>query len=76
MTGLLLILFLLLIGRIAFVRFRPQRSCRWCEGKGTWHGRRCWRCTGDGHVWRLGARLAHRAHLAAIRAWQEWREGE
>lgn len=63
-------------GRAVFVCIRPQRACRWCEGKRRRGGRRCWRCKGDGHTWRLGARLARKTHLAARNAWLERRYGK
>lgn len=74
---LLFIGFVLLLGRIVLVWFAPERDCRWCDGKGRRlslilrRKKRCWRCKGDGHVWRLGARIVRKAHLAAVNAWRE-----
>ena len=68
MIHLLLIALLALPARAGYVYLFPERTCRWCRGE---RRRRCWRCRGSGHTWRLGARLARRACLAALRAWQE-----
>lgn len=70
MIHLLLLGLLALSGRAAYVYFCPERTCGWCRGE---PGRRrgCWRCGGDGKTWRLGARLARKVHMAAVRAWQE-----
>jgi hypothetical protein len=54
-------------GRLVYVHFRPDRTCRRCKGRG------CRRCHGSGVVFRLGARWAARAHLALLRAISEWR---
>jgi hypothetical protein len=43
------------VARLAYVRVRPFRGCRRCQGRG------CSRCGGSGQVRRLGARLAHKA---------------
>lgn len=66
----LLLVLILLVGRAGFVYFCPERTCRWCRGERK-RRRGCWRCKGDGKTWRLGARLARKAHLAAVQAWQE-----
>jgi hypothetical protein len=68
---LLLAALVVLAGRIVLVYARPQRTCRWCHGERK--RRRCWRCRGDGHVWRLGARIVHKTHIAARNAWLESR---
>jgi hypothetical protein len=68
-----------IVGRIALVWFRPERSCWWCGGKGRrktlllCRVRRCWRCHGSRYTGRLGARLVRKTHLAARNAWLEWR---
>jgi len=68
-----------LAARIAILWLRPERGCRWCDGNGRrltmiLHRKRtCWRCKGDGHVWRLGARTVRKGHLAAVDAYREWR---
>lgn len=64
----------LVIGRIVLLWVSPQRADRWCKGTGTWHGMRCWRCKGDGHTWRWGARLLRKAHLASVQVYRDWRE--
>jgi len=71
LTGLAVI-----AGRIVLVWWRPERSCRWCKGKGrrkTLLLRRCRRCRGSRYTGRLGARLVRKTHLAARNAWLEWR---
>jgi hypothetical protein len=76
---LLFIAFLLIVGRVALVYLSPERDCRWCDGKGRrlslilHRKRKCWRCKGDGHVWRLGARTVRKARMAAVDAYREWR---
>jgi len=69
-------LLLLAAGRVVLVWFRPERACRWCGGGGGRGrlGRRCWRCKGGGRTWRWGARMLRKAHLAAVKTWQERRE--
>jgi hypothetical protein len=70
----------LLAGRIVLLYLRPERDCRWCGGKGRRltlilrRKRACWRCKDDGHVWRLGARTVRKGHLAAVDAWNQWRD--
>ena len=59
------------IGRAVFVYVSPRRTCPWCAGERKRF--RCLRCKGRGEVWRPGARLARRAHVAAVRAWRERR---
>jgi hypothetical protein len=63
----------LLVARIGLVWIRPERGCRWCggTGKSRLFSGRCWRCDGDGHVWRLGAGLVRRVHIAGRNAWLE-----
>ena len=77
-TGLLFLILLLIVGRLALVYVRPERDCRWCggDGKSRLFSGRCRRCRGDGRVWRFGARLVRKAHLAAVRAWQERGDGQ
>lgn len=70
--GLLLGL-VLLTGRGAYVWISPRRSCRWCHGERE-RRRGCWRCKGDGEMWRLGAQTMRKAHIAMLTAWQEWRD--
>lgn len=76
---LLLAALLWLAGRIVLVWWRPERSCRWCGGRGSrktlilGRKRRCWRCNGSRYTGRYGARLVREAHLAIRRAWVEWR---
>lgn len=70
----------LVTGRIVLLYLWPERDCRWCDGKGRRlslflrRKKHCWRCKGDGHVWRLGAHIVRKGHLAAVDAWNEWRD--
>jgi len=57
----------------------PWRPCWWCEGTGLSrssnkrrHGT-CWRCHGNKHVQRLGARTVHRLAWAIRGEWSRSR---
>ena len=64
------IILLAVAGRAAFVYFRPERECRWCQAFARLH-LRCRRCKGSKRTWRLGARHVHKVKLSLRQAWEE-----
>lgn len=77
MENLILIAFLLLIGRIALLLVHPVHRCPSCRGRRVVPGRRapferCRKCRGTGRAYRAGAQHVHR--VAREHAWPWLRE--
>jgi hypothetical protein len=84
---LVAVILLAVLGRAAFVYFRPYRECRWCRPGGLIggsllarmagheprpkRGRRCWRCKRTKLTRRLGARHVQKVRLSLRQAWEE-----
>jgi hypothetical protein len=80
------VVLLAILGRAAFMYFKPYRPCRWCRPGGLLGGslparlaghkpkrrrRGCWRCKGRKLTRRWGAYHVHKVKLSLLQAWDE-----